>query len=1146
MKIWKILFVVLASAVLLSACTDGKLDKDILDALVGGVPVDRVSIDRDYLELAVGESAVLTVWVLPDNASNKNVLWSSSDDTVASVEGGKVTGVKPGNAKITVSTVDGGRSAVCQVVVKYNLAPSVTVGSEHISAVSVALKGKANIGSSVSADLELGIMYSTYQGVIASNSTKVKASDMDGDFNYTVSVGALEPSTTYYYRSYLTENGKDTYGETKSFTTKALSSMIHTEDASNISAVSAEMNATYDLTDVQYKTKTIGIYYGTSAESLSENYVADISAMTGDIIKNWPVLKPSTEYFYQTYIILDSKLYKEEIKPFTTKDLLSMLETKDASNVTPTSAKMNAKLDLTDVQCTTKEYGFYWGTSENSQTTYVNGGEITESAYSASLSDLPHKTQYWYKSYLKVDGQDFYGEVKTFTTDVVTVTDVSLDKAACTIHTIDSTFTLTPTILPSDATNKAVSWKSSNTSVATVDANGKVTAVGNGAATITVTTDDQGKKATCEITVAQRVTVITLDKTALTLAEGQTATLSPTVSPSSANDKSLAWSSSNTGVATVDQNGQVTAVSKGSATIKATAKDGSGKSASCSVTVNKLVTSINLDKSSIVLYNGETATISATVLPETANNRSLAWASSNTSVATVSASGVVTGVARGTATITATAKDGSGKSTTCEVEVKQYVTHISLDKTFLILNLGQTETLVPTVSPSNANDKSVTWSSDNTAVATVDQSGRVTAVIKGTATIKATALDGSGKSATCSVTVDKLVTSITLDKSQYTFNTIDGTLTLTPTVSPSDATNKDVRWKSSNTSVATVDTNGKVTAKGNGLATITATAKDGSGKSATCEITVAQLVTDITLDKTTLALNEGRTVTLVQTVSPSNAKDKSVTWSSNNTAVATVDQSGRVTAVIKGTATIKATAKDGSGISGSCSVAVLQASGVVDLGLSVKWASCNLCESGFASSPEEYGDYYAWGDTEPYYAEGHSQDSPCSSWRSRTNPAITGYNWSSYKWCNGSRTTLTKYNTNNSFGGTVDNKTILEAADDVASVRLGGSWRMPTNAEWTELKNNCTCTWTMLNGINGCLVTSNKNGASIFLPAAGYRGDAYLRYVGSDGCYWSSSLVTFIALLTINAYGMNFKSDGVSPSFDGSRCSGFSVRPVSE
>ncbi len=278
------------------------------------------------------------------------------------------------------------------------------------------------------------------------------------------------------------------------------------------------------------------------------------------------------------------------------------------------------------------------------------------------------------------------------------------------------------------------------------------------------------------------------------------------------------------------------------------------------------------------------------------------------------------------------------------------------------------------------------------------------------------------------------------------------------------------------------------------------------------EVTVAS----VSLNKTSVTLTVGRTEALIATVSPTNATDKTVTWSSSNTAVATVSSSGVVTAKALGTATITAFA---SGKTASCTVTVTQPSSgpaAVDLGLSVKWASYNLG----ASSPEEYGDYYAWGETSPK----------------------NDYSWSTYKWCNGSKNTLTKYNTDSGYG-TVDNKTTLELSDDAAHVNWGGSWRMPTNAEWSELITGCTWTWTTQNGKNGYKVTSKKNGNSIFLPAAGYRYDTYLIYVGSYGIFWSSSLDSDSPG---GARYVDFDSGYVHEGYDGRRCYGRSVRPVSE
>ena len=184
----------------------------------------------------------------------------------------------------------------------------------------------------------------------------------------------------------------------------------------------------------------------------------------------------------------------------------------------------------------------------------------------------------------------------------------------------------------------------------------------------------------------------------------------------------------------------------------------------------------------------------------------------------------------------------------------------------------------------------------------------------------------------------------------------------------------------------------------------------------------------------------------------------------------------------------------------------------IDLGLSVKWASCNVG----ATQPWEYGGYYAWGETEEK----------------------SDYSWSTYKYCNGSHDSMTKYCTSSSYG-TVDNKTTLEASDDIATVKWGGSWRMPTDEEQQELINNCTCTWTTHNGVNGYRVTG-PNGNSIFLPAAGYRDGTEVSYQGSRGYYWLSPLSRSS---TLNAYYLYFSS-GDYDWYSGYRSFGRTVRPV--
>lgn len=173
----------------------------------------------------------------------------------------------------------------------------------------------------------------------------------------------------------------------------------------------------------------------------------------------------------------------------------------------------------------------------------------------------------------------------------------------------------------------------------------------------------------------------------------------------------------------------------------------------------------------------------------------------------------------------------------------------------------------------------------------------------------------------------------------------------------------------------------------------------------------------------------------------------------------------------------------------------------VDLGLTVKWASYNIG----AETPEGYGDYYAWGELSPHYQDGYANEDPQAHWKSE---ALAGYRWTHYSLCNGDGYTMTKYCTNNTYGS-VDGRSVLLSTDDVARQTLGGTWRMPTKAEWQELFDNCTWLWTTRDGVEGNLVTSNVPGyesASIFLPATGVYSSNKFLGLHTYGSYWASTL----------------------------------------
>lgn len=258
-----------------------------------------------------------------------------------------------------------------------------------------------------------------------------------------------------------------------------------------------------------------------------------------------------------------------------------------------------------------------------------------------------------------------------------------------------------------------------------------------------------------------------------------------------------------------------------------------------SFSVSAKATSIRISVNQITIQPNGTYQLSVTLTP--ANSSGVKWSSSNTSVATVNGSGLVKGVGSGTATITVTITDGSNLSASCNVTVSQLISSLSLNPSSMEIYTGSSKTITANISPSNASNKSLKWTSTNTGVATVSN-GTVKAVAPGTATITAATTDGSKKSASCVVTVKQGVTSLSLNKTSATLG-VGNSTQLTVTVQPGNASNKSVSWSSSNSGVASVNSSGLVTAKAAGTATITVKSNDGTNKSASCTITVKEVAT---------------------------------------------------------------------------------------------------------------------------------------------------------------------------------------------------------------------------------------------------------------------------------------------------------------
>lgn len=353
--------------------------------------------------------------------------------------------------------------------------------------------------------------------------------------------------------------------------------------------------------------------------------------------------------------------------------------------------------------------------------------------------------------------------------------------------------------------------------------------------------------------------------------------------------------------------------------------------------------SIKLNKTSVSCETGSRGTLKAEVIPDSLSDKSLMWESSDDSVVSVSGTNTgctYKGLKAGKAVVKVSLKNDPAIYSECKVTVKDPVIHVSsvtLSAHTKSIYIGKTTKLSVNVLPENATDKSVTWKSSDTKIAKVASDGTITGISEGKVTITAKSNDG-GISDKCTVTVKRIVPeSIKLNVTSISLK-VGKDYDLVATVLPENTTNKKVIWKSTNETVAYVDQTGYVYAMGAGTAYVSATTADG-GLTAKCKVTAKNVVpTKVALNKTSLSLTAGKTYQLKETISPSNATITAVTWKSSNTKVATVDKNGKVKGVLKGTATITVTTKDGNKTA-TCKVTVKN---VVPTGVKLNTSSVSV------------------------------------------------------------------------------------------------------------------------------------------------------------------------------------------------------------
>ena len=621
------------------------------------------------------------------------------------------------------------------------------------------------------------------------------------------------------------------------------------------------------------------------------------------------------------------------------------------------SQTLTASIFPADATCQT----LHWGTSDSKVASVDEDGKVT-AVGNGSATVFVSSSDGGYTAYCNVYVGTPLGSL-------------SLDPGEYTLESIGSSFKIAPVFYPEDATETEVSWTSADPKIASVSSDGTVTAIGPGTTAITAAAAGGAITSKCVVTVLSPALAIKISDSRLSLEEGEEATITASVFPSDATQSTLTWRSDKPEVATVDQDGNVRAVKAGVAVITVSVSETVFET--CTVTVVSRVTGISFDVDELEILPGESHQLKVTVLPENASVPDVNWSSDNAKVAKVSDTGLVTGLSAGVATIHAVTKDG-GKMATCLVKVGTPVSGISLSKSSASMYVGDSPlALTAAITPSNASDKSVVWSSSDASVASVTAGSgldaTVTPVAAGTATITVSTPDGKF-SASCVLTVKQHVTGVSISKSSLTLYT-GQTETLSAQVKPEDATDTRLTWSSSDKTVATV-ANGLVTALKAGSTQIRVTSFEG-GFQAVCNLTVKQHATGLDLSHSTRTIYLGQTVTMTATVLPSDASDKSVTWTSSNSDIVSVTQNGSVTANAMGEAEITATSNDG-GFSKSCKVTVIEPLvPATSLTLTPKTMSLNIGESGSLELqilPNDCNEILEWKSSDPSVATVNAGD----------------------------------------------------------------------------------------------------------------------------------------------------------------------------
>ena len=863
------------TATITATATDGSNVSASCEVTVNGIPVKGITLNKPSITLKATENVQLTATITPINATDQTLTWHSENESVAKVDStGKVTGISMGKTQIIVSSVSNPKiQAICNVTIAPTLVNRIVIEPTQ---------------STLKAGETIKLQAKIYPE-LATNKTVSWLSE-DQDIAIVDSMGKVTAKRVGQVRI-----------------------EVNTTDGSKVKAY-----AQIHVVPTPVESITI-VAEGDTKLKAGEtlNLRAEVLPVTAtDKTVTWSSITPEVASVDLVGKVTAHKVGKAIIKA-TAGGVSSTIEV----TVLPTLAtgiKLNrstlalkvagtAQLSVAFTPATTTNKEVTWKSSNvniakispEGLVTALNLGEcdiIATTKDSSNLSDICHLV---------------VGETQA---ESITIT----PHGPFTLK-IGEKIQFTAKVLPETTTNKSISW-TSQTSAVTIDQNGLAVAVAPVKNNWIEAINSAGQYDYVYITVLPNlVTAIETDKSAVTLKMGESVKVNAKALPENATHKTLAWSSKDTDIATVDQDGNIKACALGETIVTVKATDGSEVAKIISVkVVSTPVESITIvGEGNTKLKAGETLNLRAEILPVTATDTILVWSSSNEEIATVRDGLVTAHHQTGIVTITAASSNGI-KGTINLTIIPTPVDSLIISAPSNEMKVGDTQQIAVTINPSTATDSLLVWSSSDENILTVDQNGQVKAVAPGTAIIQAQS--SNGVSAFVQITVKPiLITSIAIPTT-LTLE-VGNKQKIIPEIAPENASNKFLTWHSSNEAVAIV-VEGYVVARGIGEAILTCSATDGSGVSDSCTITVVRYADSVTISMPEAKLEVGATARLVAKLHPIDATNSELVWESSNKSVVTVSQEGLLEAIAEGEADVIVHTQEPHYVADTCHVTV--------------------------------------------------------------------------------------------------------------------------------------------------------------------------------------------------------------------------------